>query len=233
MVAMAEPQQYTSGQILAAARRAEAEGKLDYALQFYRHIVDHHSSEPEAQEARASYVRLFRLRRSADDPEAAGFVPPAHVNGAPSPVRAAAGAAIQEDAAEAAPAGGAPGGTVNLPQVVAAAERQALYPLAELEFAFKERYRAGTVISLGANWVGWLLVGVGVALAGAGLFGVTGGLADPSPAVFDLPLGLVYGLGATMGGLALVFLSQIALAIFDNANASRHLLAIERAKAEL
>src|ERR1700704_5459754 len=54
--------QYTQVQVLQAARRAEAEGKMDYALQFYRHIVEHHGTSVEAQEAREGLFRIAEWR---------------------------------------------------------------------------------------------------------------------------------------------------------------------------
>ena len=54
--------QYTPVQVLQAARRAEAEGKMDYALQFYRHLVEQHSSSVEAQEAREGLFRIAEWR---------------------------------------------------------------------------------------------------------------------------------------------------------------------------
>ena len=54
--------QYTPVQVLQAARRAEAEGKMDYALQFYRHIVEHHGTSVEAQEAREGLFRIAEWR---------------------------------------------------------------------------------------------------------------------------------------------------------------------------
>jgi hypothetical protein len=60
---MAQTQvQYTPVQVLQAARRAEAEGKMDYALQFYRHIVEHHGTTVEAQEAREGLFRIAEWR---------------------------------------------------------------------------------------------------------------------------------------------------------------------------
>jgi hypothetical protein len=60
---MAQTQvQYTPVQVLQAARRAEAEGKMDYALQFYRHIVEHHGTSVEAQEAREGLFRIAEWR---------------------------------------------------------------------------------------------------------------------------------------------------------------------------
>ena len=60
---MAQAQaQFTPVQVLQAARRAEAEGKMDYALQFYRHLVEHHGTTIEAQEAREGLFRIAEWR---------------------------------------------------------------------------------------------------------------------------------------------------------------------------
>jgi hypothetical protein len=235
---MASSPQYSSAQILEAARRAEAEGKIDYALQFYRHIVDHHGGSAEAYEARDGFIRLTQARRSADPrfrppgPGSAGYPPHAPVAGAsyPPPAREPLSNGAEPQRGDAyRPAGYVP--PPNLPQVVAKARAVPVETAAEPEFEFKDRYRAGTFMAQSANWIGWLMVGVGVALGGAGLAGVPKALA--AGALFGLPAGIVWGLMAVSGGLALVLVSQLALAVFDNANASRHLLAIERAKAEL
>ncbi len=74
--------QFTPVQVLQAARRAEAEGKMDYALQFYRHLVEQHGTTPEAQEAREGLFRIAEWRwgeaRVARSREAggAGATPP-------------------------------------------------------------------------------------------------------------------------------------------------------------
>lgn len=229
---MTLPPQFTSAQILDAARRAEGEGKLDYALQFYRYIVDFYASEPEAYEARDGFLRLTQQRRADSIRNrhttmtlgTAGEEPRTPSNGAthetrfpgPPPLNGQS-STIHENTDR------------NLPQVIA--KKTELPVEVELEFAFKDRYRAGTLMAHGANWLGWISVGVGTALAGAGIAGVPKPMAVPS--VLGLPSGLVYGLEAVAAGLALVFLSQLAQAVFDNANATRHVLAIERAKAQL
>jgi hypothetical protein len=59
---MAQPTQFTSAQILEAGRRAEAQGQRDYAIQFYRHIVEHHATAPETREARDGIARLTSIR---------------------------------------------------------------------------------------------------------------------------------------------------------------------------
>ncbi len=235
---MAPTPQFTAVQIFQAAQRAEAEGRTDYALQFYRHIFEHYKAEPEAVEARNSFHRLsqpLRLGHARDRygpalpvaATASGYndhggevTTVAHANGTggqrPPPL-------------DGRPSAGQDQGRTSLPQVVT---RSAQLPVeTEPEFAFKDRYRPGTVMAQGANWLGWIGVGVGTALAIAGLVGAPQALA--APGLFGLPSGVVHGLQASAAGLALVFLSQLALAVFDNANATRNLLAIERAKADL
>lgn len=195
---MPAPSQYTPGQIMEAARKAEAEGKLDFALQFFRHVIEHHGTELEAYEARDSFQRLMALQRA----ERAGQHRPDI------------------------------GQQANMPLVTQSPRQSLPFDMpVEPEFEFKERYRAGTVLAQGAHWIGWLLVGTGTSLGAAGVLKVPGSLSAPS--LFELPTGVVLGMAAAAVGLAAVLLSQLALAVFDNANASRHLLAIERAKAEL
>ena len=54
--------QFTPVQVLQAAKRAEAEGKMDYALQFYRHLVEQHGTTAEAQDAREGLFRIAEWR---------------------------------------------------------------------------------------------------------------------------------------------------------------------------
>ena len=50
--------QFTPRQLLDAGRRAEAEGKLDHAIQLYRHLTDHYAYTTEATEARNGLGRI-------------------------------------------------------------------------------------------------------------------------------------------------------------------------------
>lgn len=63
---------FTAAQVLQAARRAEAEGKTEYALQFYRHLVDHYPDAPEAHEAREGLQRIARWRPPPPGPGLGG-----------------------------------------------------------------------------------------------------------------------------------------------------------------
>lgn len=57
--------QFTPRQLLEAGRRAEAEGKLDLAQQFYGHLNDHYGHTSEAAEGRHG---LSRIGASAPHP---------------------------------------------------------------------------------------------------------------------------------------------------------------------
>jgi hypothetical protein len=50
--------QFTPKQLLDAGRRAEAEGRLDLAHQFYGHLSDHYGHTPEAAEGRDLLARM-------------------------------------------------------------------------------------------------------------------------------------------------------------------------------
>lgn len=50
--------QYSPAQILAAARRAETDGRREYALQFFHHLTEQF---PESQEAAAAREAIARL----------------------------------------------------------------------------------------------------------------------------------------------------------------------------
>jgi hypothetical protein len=77
-------QQFTPRQLLDAGRHAEAEGKLDLAHQFYRHLADHYGYTPEAAEGRN---RLARIEAGGHYPQVwqtNGSTAPAHMVGGKS-----------------------------------------------------------------------------------------------------------------------------------------------------
>ncbi len=213
--------QYTPVQVLQAARRAEAEGKMDYALQFYRHLVEQHGATPEAQEAREGLFRIAewrwgeaRIARRQDSAAAAGgqFAQPAAAT-PPQPPK------LDEPAAPSTYAGSAQ----QLPQVVAReGAGDEFVPL------FKPRYRAAKFIAYGVSGLGLvsaLAGGVAAVLAGAGAVEQVS-----SVGMFGLPIGLVLGVPATLLGLVLLLAGQLAVAVFESANANLELLGIERGR---
>lgn len=64
---MAGISQFTPQQVLEAGRRAEVDGKRDYAVQFYQHVMMHHRSSAEATEADAALRRLDHDSQSPFD----------------------------------------------------------------------------------------------------------------------------------------------------------------------
>ena len=55
---MAQSQQFSPAQILQAARRAEAEGRDEYALQFFQHLSEYYGSTPEGRAANDAVHRV-------------------------------------------------------------------------------------------------------------------------------------------------------------------------------
>lgn len=120
------------------------------------------------------------------------------------------------------------GEPMRLPEVVARRARE----LAEAEIAerFEPRYRVARFIAALFAWLGWFIAAGGTALVILAVVGIPTALAAPIAGVAG---GFVIGAGGIVVGLALVLGGQVALAIFDNADAMRELKAIMRVRAEL
>jgi hypothetical protein len=226
--------QYTPVQVLQAARRAEAEGKMDYALQFYRHIVEHHGATAEAQEARDGLFRIAEWRwgeaRVARRQEGANghgghgahgshdrqhaYSPPANP---PQP-------AYTPETIESAPPLGGP---ARLPQVIAREVAKAAGE--QTPPAFKARFRGARTIAMLLSGLGWASVVGGFAIA---LIAAGGGAAEISAiGLLGVPLGVLLGMPAALMGLVLVVGGHLAVAIFESTNATLELLSIERGRA--
>ncbi len=83
--------QFTPVQILEAGQRAFAEGRTEYATQFFKHLIDHYSDTPEAAVAREA---LAQAHGTSTQPASPHYPqPPANGNGhhAPSSGRPSAG----------------------------------------------------------------------------------------------------------------------------------------------
>jgi hypothetical protein len=209
--------QYTPVQVLQAARRAEAEGKMDYALQFYRHLVEHHGTTAEAQEAREGLFRIAEWRwgeaRVTQRQEAVNAAPAPHAaNHAPSHVSGrgsyAASAQQQHDYA--------PEPHSHLPQVIAREAAKAAG--ATMMQPYKMRYRTATIVAAVLSGVGWAVVGGGILVAALAAGGV---VADVSAGgLLGLPVGVLFGLPAAVVGLVLIVAGQLALAVFESTNAT-------------
>jgi hypothetical protein len=180
--------QFTPFQLLEAARRAEADGHIEAAFQFYRQTADQFAYSLEAAEAREGLARLN-----------GGWQPKIwHGNGTAQPNE--------------------PNG-----RMVAATRksRRSKYPTP------RHHYPVGRILALGVSLLGWTVLIGGVAapvlsalvgrpelgVGGTGLIGLAGGL--------------------VLLGLLLAALGLALRALFDQASATRDLVAIERVKAGL
>jgi hypothetical protein len=208
--------QYTPVQVLQAARRAEAEGKMDYALQFYRHLVEQHSSSAEAQEAREGLFRIAEWRwgeaRVARRQEAANGQQGNHGH---QPYTIASSTDYPPESSN------------RLPQIIA---REAAKAAAKDETApvFKSRYRVGRNIAVLVSGIGWLSAVFGILVAVLGVAGVTSAVSDQ--VLLGVPVGLLVGMPVAMLGLLLVIAGQVGTAVFESTNATLELLSIERGR---
>jgi hypothetical protein len=208
--------QYTPVQVLQAARRAEAEGKMDYALQFYRHLVEQHSSSPEAQEAREGLFRIAEWRwgeaRVARRQEAANGQQGNHGH---QPYTIASSSDYPPESSN------------RLPQIIA---REAAKAAAKDEAApvFKSRYRVARNIAVLVSGIGWLSAVFGILVAVLGVAGVTSAVSDQ--VLLGVPVGLLVGMPVAMLGLLLVIAGQVGTAVFESTNATLELLSIERGR---
>ncbi len=220
--------QFTPVQVLQAARRAEAEGKMDYALQFYRHLVEQHGGTPEAQEAREGLFRIAEwrwgearvARTSAAGSAGAGPQP------LPSPPSPPSDGQRVYNVANNAPAYPADQQSVSgLPQIIARQHQQGGEELP----LFHARFRVGRFFAHTLSAFGWITLLSGVLAVVAGLGGFVGELS--AIALLGTPFGVMLGVPAVLLGLVLVVAGQLAAALFESANASLELTAIERGRA--
>ena len=215
--------QFTPVQVLQAARRAEAEGKMDYALQFYRHLVEQHGTTAEAQEAREGLFRIAEWRwgeaRVARTRESGGQ---AAQPAAQPPSQPSGGQRVYNVGNQSAASGYADPqqAHVAMPRVARAQESDVP--------PFQPRFRLSKVVAHALSAVGWamLLGGVFAAVAGGG--GFVGELS--AIAFFGLPLGVLAGAPALVLGLVFIVAGQIAAAVFESTNATLELVAIERGR---
>ena len=246
------PQQFTPQQILEAGRRAEAEGRIEYAIQFYRHLTDHLARTTEAAIARDSLARLganggpsvansssgtginghYQTNSPMPGSHAAG---PNPMNGHPAPQQQGPNSPIHTGMAmpgrsqmHAAAAGS--GALIVRPQPAPTAapditgRRRLVLPKS------RRRYRTGRFVARAFTVLGFVEI-----LTGAGLFGA-GMLAKGPPlpeflAAQQQWVGVSLGLTVFILGLVQVLGGQLARAMFDTASANRDLASYARARA--
>ncbi len=237
--------QFSPGQILDAGRRAENDGRVGYAIQFYRHLTDHHGWSPEAAIAKEALARLQNFQPADTAPQAqAPQQPSAGPLSVPQPNwgQVSLGNGVGQGTVNASPMNSSRphlASVVHAPVVRAAPSAQrgngqphaipGEAPTQPLRLpAAERRYRIGSVVAWLLFAIGLLLMTVGLMLIGLSALGIK------IPGTLGTMLGFTGGLPGAFGiftvGVTQVFAAQLGRALFDNANAVRDLAMIERAK---
>lgn len=199
------PTQFTPAQLLESGRRAENEGKLDLAVQFYRHLTDNFAYTAEAAEAHNGLGRVGAAHSQIWQP----------ANGTHSNGNGAYhnGNGLHANAVHAAPPAEA---AYRSSRHARTSRRRPVAP--------RDHYRTGRAMAHIFSGLGWLLVALGVLLP------LLHFVPDTPLRMFGLPYVIGSAFGVVFTGFLVVFSAQIARAIFDQANATRDLAALERAK---
>lgn len=201
--------------MLEAARRAESEGRDEYALQFYRHLASNFPDGPEGAAAQSALMRLAAQPSFAKPPGTE-----AHGENGYGLVNPFAAAPVADY------------GPGFYPPASAPMQNSAPPPPPVIDLPRPVRdYRTARFLAALATWLGGLLV-----LAGIGLVP----LAFVSPrSISGLPLlsnvvaaGPKLGGQLALAGLVQMVLGQLVRALLDQANATRDMAAIARAEAE-
>lgn len=119
----------------------------------------------------------------------------------------------------------------GLPRMIA---RSAAEQEDDIAYEPYRRYRVGSFLASCMAVLGWFAVLAGLVLLAAMLSGLGSG-AVPAlgrPGAFGLSLGSEIGAAALIAGLLTVLVSQIAHAVFDQANASLAMLEIEQSRGD-
>lgn len=238
----AQPQ-FTPKQILEAGQRAVAEGRIEYARQFFQHLIDHHGDSAEAAGARSEILSLGRptaappLASNAPDLRVAR-PPGAHaVDPLRRPAPPPAGPRPRQPDWPSEPPGHRAEPTFDrhmprdpLPPFIAERRPTETAPAPPsrsraLAPAPEKNYIAGRVFTGLLGVFGFLGLPLGIVM----LYGV---VADP--ALFET-VGITKFAGALWASLAvffasigLILISQVSRAIFDAADAAGDLARLER-----
>lgn len=202
-------QALTPPEILDAGHKAESEGRVEYAVQFYRHLTNYYARTPEAADARQALQRL--TAEAAANPAA-----PHSLSRALESQRTAQPTPIATQA-------GPPATARPRPRRDGKSSPLALPPPAH-------RYWIGRALATVLLIAGALSVVAGAALLG---FGLMFGFDRPMPAGMTLisVTAMFAAPGLILVGLVLALVGQLCSAAFRTANASADVAAIARAKA--
>lgn len=229
---------YTPHQIVEAGQRAEADGQLQYAVQFYRHLLDNFAGSPEAGFA---YERLTLLE-SASQP-APAYDPqvspeswtPAQGEPSPAPRPEPRPAPRPAQGRGPRPARGDANVAVDTQISMPAIARQRGAVIqnnagtgAHAVANTRDGYRLGRLVAKLITLAGWLSFLCGGAAAAAAVVVQLGIM--PAGSFGVVAIVMPFGGTAAATGFAMIFFGQFARASFDTANATRELVAIARMK---
>jgi hypothetical protein len=228
---------YTPIQIIEAGQRAEADGQLQYAVQFYHHLVDHYG---DTREAKFAHQRLSQLMPLVPPPQSAtvGHLNPSpdqlHRSHRPSPL----GQHLALNHVPSGPvANQTPGGHAAIQHAIQNARQTQSADQHVAERASRSARAAPMPVvrsyALGRT-VAWVMTISGSLTAICALFAMVAGGALQFGLIKLSALGAFalivpmsgYGM---ITGIALVFVGQFARASFDTADATQELVAMARA----
>ena len=208
--AVAGTNQFTPKQVLDAGRRAETDGKWNYAIQFYQYVVAHHPSTAEANEADVALRRLNgdeALRQHGTNKAHANGSYGAHVAVQTSEPTTPITSQLRTTQRSHSDGNGL---EKSRPRMAAVAGGAA--PRIKLRV---KRYRLGRFTATLAGVSGFIALLVGLGALGVSVFASVVGQVPPT--VLAFAFGPFVSAGLIGVGCLLILLAQMAKAIFDQA----------------
>jgi hypothetical protein len=226
-VAPRDTPEFTPAQVLDAARRAESEGRTEFAVQFYRHLATSFPGTPEAAAAEAGLSHLSPFPELTGRQRQTGLPP---VNGyrLPDPFQAAPGR-DPYDAPHQQYGGPQPQFATPATHGEHATPAELNHTTVDLPHPVSD-YRTGRILARLVTWLGGLVILGGIALAVAAI--AIPRTASSLPVLGSFVTGPEFGIFMAVGGLAQIILGQLVRALFDQANAARDLAIVTRARLE-
>ncbi len=210
--------QFTPEQLIVAGRRAEQQGQVGYALQFYRYLAEKYPNTAESFEARDALFRLHGAETQQPQTQRPANTPRTRPPSAGEQAAAASRAPPQDFSLS------------TTDRTAGPAERVAHRAVVPSHSIGRSHgYRAGRFVAAILSTLGWLLLLLTVAGA-VGLVVLLTVKASPRAlqelAAANLLIAIAGLFGSLFLGLISVFAGQVARATFDNADLARWLAAV-------
>ena len=229
--------QYSPQQVLEAGRRAEADGKLDYAVQFYSYVVSQYAGLPEAADAAEALRRLEIYEPDNRGLTAGGPAQPSYGGGPQNyvPTNPQGSAGYSPQSTYAGPVTGPPSRAQTQP--ASAPPNSQRSPVSETGAAASpsaktrrrqtarngaapaQSYRVGRVMAALLGFCGWVGIVAGLVQLGSSL--VLTITKAPNGLLAAMAAGPVVAVGVLAAACVAILLSQMARATFDAAGRGR------------